>query len=157
MQGLDDVDRAIISQLQEDGRRSFRSIAGSLGVSEATVRSRVRRLQDQGAMRILAFVDPYRFGYQVSASVQLRVDPEHHDEVVAALAEWNEIVYLSSTTGRSNVYAHLIADSRSALLRSLTDGLAQLPGVEVEETILELEIHKARYIYTGDSGRRSAD
>jgi Lrp/AsnC family transcriptional regulator for asnA, asnC and gidA len=147
-QELDDVDRAIISHLQEDGRRSYRSIAEALSVSEATVRFRVRRLQEQGAMRIIAFVDPHRFGYQVSASVMLRVEPGRHDQVVSRLSEWPEIVYLSSTTGRANVYAHMVCDSRSALLGALTERLAELQGVEIEETIVELEIHKARYIYT---------
>jgi len=40
---FDDIDRAILRELQEDGRRSFRAIARSVGVSEGTVRARVRR------------------------------------------------------------------------------------------------------------------
>jgi Lrp/AsnC family transcriptional regulator for asnA, asnC and gidA len=144
---LDELDRAIIGHLQEDGRRSFRSIGEALEVSEGTVRFRVRRLQEQGVMRILAFVDPHRFGYQVSASVQLAVDPGAHRAVVEQLGGWPEIVYLSSCTGRANVYAHVVCGSRSELLGVLTDRLAELPGVAVVETTIELEIHKARYVY----------
>jgi Lrp/AsnC family transcriptional regulator for asnA, asnC and gidA len=144
---LDSLDRAIIRHLQEDGRRSLRSIADALSVSEGTVRFRVKRLQDQGLMRILAFVDPHHFGYQVSASVMLDVDPGRHGEVVEQLMEWPEIVYLSSTTGRANVYAHLVCTSRSELLAVLTERLATLPGVAVQESMIELEIHKARYVY----------
>jgi Lrp/AsnC family transcriptional regulator for asnA, asnC and gidA len=155
---LDELDRAIIGHLQEDGRRSFRSIGEALSVSEGTVRFRVRRLQEQGIMRILGFVDPHRFGYQVSASVMLAAEPGRHGEVVEQLGEWPEIVYLSSCTGRANVYAHVICGSRSELLTVLTDRLAAVPGVEVVETMIELEIHKARYVYTprpgfeGDAG-----
>jgi Lrp/AsnC family transcriptional regulator for asnA, asnC and gidA len=154
---LDELDRAIIGHLQEDGRRSFRSIGEALSVSEGTVRFRVRRLQDAGLMRILAFVDPFRFGYQVSASVMLAVEPGLHRAVVAQLGEWPEIVYLSSTTGRANVYAHVVCGSRSELLEVMTDRLSGIPGVEVVETIIELEIHKARYIYAGGPGGGAED
>jgi Lrp/AsnC family transcriptional regulator for asnA, asnC and gidA len=144
---LDALDRAIIGHLQEDGRRSLRSIADALSVSEGTVRFRVRRLQDQGLMRILAFVDPHHFGYQVSASVMLDVEPGRHGEVIKQLMEWPEIVYLSSTTGRANVYAHLVCASRSELLNVMTERLAAVQGVAVRESMIELEIHKARYVY----------
>jgi Lrp/AsnC family transcriptional regulator for asnA, asnC and gidA len=144
---LDDLDRSIISQLQEDGRRPFRVIAEALEVPEGTVRFRVRRLQEQGLMRILAFVDPLRFGYQVSASVLLYAEPGRHDEAVEALAGWPEVVYLSSCTGRANIYAHVVCGSRTELLAILTDRLAELPEIRLVETVLELDIHKARYVY----------
>lgn len=51
---LDDLDRGIISQLQQDGRRPFRAIARALGVAEGTVRYRAGRLQEEGMLRILA-------------------------------------------------------------------------------------------------------
>jgi Lrp/AsnC family transcriptional regulator for asnA, asnC and gidA len=144
---LDDLDRSIISQLQEDGRRPFRLIAEQLKVPEGTVRFRVRRLQEQGVMRILAFVDPLRFGYQVSASVLLDADPGSHDKAVEELAAWPEVVYLSSCTGRANIYAHVVCGSRTELLKILTDRLAGLSDVRLVETVTELDIHKARYVY----------
>jgi Lrp/AsnC family transcriptional regulator for asnA, asnC and gidA len=144
---LDELDRAIIGQLQEDGRRPFRAIAKALSVPEGTVRFRVKRLQEQGVMRILAFVDPLQFGYQVSASVMLSSDPGRHAEAIEALADWPEIVYLSSCTGRADIYAHFVCANRTELLQLLTERLAGLPDVKVVETITELDIHKARYVY----------
>lgn len=55
---LDDVDEAILRELQVDGRRAYREIARTVGVSEGTVRTRVKRLREAGLLRILAFVDP---------------------------------------------------------------------------------------------------
>ena len=75
---LDHLDREILRNLQEDGRRAFREIARSLGVSEATVRTRFRRLQDSGILRILAFADPFRLGGSVLALVLLRVQADAH-------------------------------------------------------------------------------
>src|SRR3712207_8726578 len=60
---LDDVSRAIIEQLQEDGRRSYARIASAVGLSEAAVRQRVQRLLDAGVMQIDAVTDPMQVGF----------------------------------------------------------------------------------------------
>ena len=62
---LDDTNRAIISQL-EDGRKPYSAVAESLGITENTVRARVNRMQDEGVLRIMGFVDPEKIpGLQV--------------------------------------------------------------------------------------------
>ena len=43
---LDDISKAIVEQLQQDGRRSYAKIATAVGLSEAAVRQRVARLTD---------------------------------------------------------------------------------------------------------------
>ena len=45
---LDDLDHAIIRELEQDGRRAFREIARTVDTSEATVRARVTRLPEAG-------------------------------------------------------------------------------------------------------------
>ena len=69
---LDPTDEAILRALQEDGRRSYRSIARDVGVAEGTVRARVRKLETLGALRVVAFVDPARLGNSVLALLALR-------------------------------------------------------------------------------------
>ncbi|MBS1881442.1 MAG: Lrp/AsnC family transcriptional regulator [Actinobacteria bacterium] len=151
MEELDALDRSIIANLQEDGRRSFRRIAENLEVPEGTVRFRVKRLQEQRAMRILAFVDPLQFGYEVSASVLISSPQDRHHEAIEALEAWPEIVYLSSCTGRANIYAHVVCAGRAELLSILTDRLAELPYLSLVETFTELDVHKARYVYPPSS------
>src|SRR5690348_3185078 len=99
-QRLDEVDQEIVRQLQQDGRRSYREMARSIGVSEGTVRWRVRRLQETGALRIAAIADPFRLGYTVLASMLLRVSPGELEHVIDELVQWQEVVYVSSCTGR---------------------------------------------------------
>src|SRR5437763_3086531 len=60
---LDDVSRAIVEQLQADGRRSYAAIAQAVGLSEAAVRQRVQRLLDAGVMQIVAVTDPLQVGF----------------------------------------------------------------------------------------------
>ena len=54
----DEVSKAIIEQLQQDGRRSYAAIGAAVGLSEAAVRQRVQRLIRSGVVQIVAVTDP---------------------------------------------------------------------------------------------------
>lgn len=146
---LDALDRAIISRLQFDGRRPFRAIARELGVAEATVRFRATRLQEEGILRILALADPFRLGYAVQASVLIRVAPAAHQAVAEALKEWPEVMYLSSCAGSADLYMHVICRDHDDLWQLLSERLGVVEGVLGSETLMELHVHKARYVYPG--------
>ena len=66
---LDDVSKAIIEQLQEDGRRPYAAIGKAVGLSEAAVRQRVQRLLDAGVMQIVAVTDPLQVGFPRQAMI----------------------------------------------------------------------------------------
>src|ERR1039458_2175277 len=67
--GLDDLSKQIVEQLQQDGRRSYAAIGKAIGLSEAAVRQRVQRLQDSGAMQIVAVTDPMTVGFRRQAMI----------------------------------------------------------------------------------------
>ncbi len=144
---LDDIDREIVLQLQQDGRRSYREMARSLEVSEGTVRWRVRRLLDDGALRIAAIADPFRLGYTVLASMFLRVSPDRLEHVIATLVEWPEVVYVSSCTGRVDVYIQVVCRSHEDLWELVAQRLPAIGGVTETETLMELKVHKLNYVY----------
>ena len=48
---VDDTDRAIIEQLQRDGRVPYTRLGAAVGLSEAAARQRVQRLIDSGVMQ----------------------------------------------------------------------------------------------------------
>src|SRR5437763_3393947 len=90
---LDDVSRAIVEQLQEDGRRSYARIAAVVGLSEAAVRQRVQKLIDAGVMQIVAVTDPLQVGFARQAMVGVRTSGDAR-EVADALAGRPEIDYV---------------------------------------------------------------
>ena len=63
---LDDVNKAIVEELQQDGRRTYGSIAVAVGLSEAAVRQRVQKMRDAGVMQIVAVTDPLQVGFSLS-------------------------------------------------------------------------------------------
>lgn len=154
---LDDVDRAIIGELQEDGRRPFREIARKLDLSERTIRTRVRRLQHDGVLRIFAFADPYRVGPSVLAMVLVRVQSGAHDSVVETLSGWPEVSYISSLLGRADIYAQLVCSDNDALWELVNHRLRTLDGVLDAETSLEIKIHKFVYNYPTLAGEWPRD
>ena len=70
---LDDVSKAIIEQLQDDGRRSYAEIGKAVGLSEAAVRQRVQKLTDSGVMQVVAVTDPMQLGFYRQAMIGIRV------------------------------------------------------------------------------------
>jgi len=70
---LDDVNKAIVEQLQQDGRRTYGSIAEAVGLSEAAVRQRVQKMRDAGIMQIVAVTDPLQVGFRRQAMVAVLI------------------------------------------------------------------------------------
>ena len=145
--GIDETDRGILRELQEDGRRSFRAIARTVGVSERTVRTRVRRLQKTGALRFLAFIDPRHLEHEVLALVLLRVQAQAHDRVVETLTSWPEVSYVSTLMGRADIYAQIVCRDDQELWQLVSRRLRSLDGVIETETMTEMRVHKFRYAY----------
>lgn len=141
---LDVTDEAILKALQANGRRSFRDIAREIGVSEGTVRARVRRLEEAGVLRVLAFVDPSRLGERVLALVLARVHPEHEQRVIDAACAWPETTYVSALIGGADLYMQVICADTEAL-RAIVNRLRAMPGVLETETMLEVAVHKFAY------------
>lgn len=146
---LDPTDEAIIAQLQEDGRRPSRTIARALGISEPTLRWRLRRLLESGVLRIAAIADPFRLGYQVQAAILLRVAPGALQRVVDELAAWPEVMYVSSCTGRVDVYVQVVCRDQQDLWQLLAIRLPAVGGIVETETLIELRVHKLAYVYPG--------
>lgn len=142
---VDDLDRAIIAELQRDGRATYRAIGRNLGAPEATVRFRARRLMQAGVMNVTAFADPARLGYGVLASIFLRVNAAHRLAVAEDLKSWDEVMYLSSCAGRFDLMLQVVSRTLGELHDVMSSRLAALDGVQEVETLVELRVLKAHY------------
>jgi Lrp/AsnC family transcriptional regulator for asnA, asnC and gidA len=142
---MDDLDRAIIRELEDDGRRALREIGRSVGASEATIRARVKRLQDLGILRIVAFADPRSLGDSQLNLAFLSVEPGRHDEVVTTLVELPEVTYVSSLMGRADICLEISTRDNEDLWRFLREKVNPVPGVTRVETMAVMEVHKLRY------------
>ena len=141
---LDDVSKAIIEQLQEDGRQSYATIAKSVGLSEAAVRQRVQRLLDQEVMQIVAVTDPLQVGFRRQAMIGIRVDGDL-TSVADKLSGMSEVSYVVTTAGSFDLLAEVVCEDDEQLLELLTHQIRTLPGVQTTETFVYLKLNKQHY------------
>jgi Lrp/AsnC family transcriptional regulator for asnA, asnC and gidA len=139
---MDDLDRKIIEFLQEDGRASNARIARQVGVSEGTVRRRLRRLVQDGIIRVLAAPDLEKVGYHTKALIALQVDPGHLDDVADRLVAFPETHYVAITTGPFDVLAWVAFPSSQELGTFVRQRLGAIPHVRHSETFVSLTTKK---------------
>ena len=141
---LDDINKAIISQLQEDGRRSYASMASSVGLSEAAVRQRVQRLVEAGIMQIVAVTDPLQLGFDRQAMIGIKVRGPI-EAVADQLAALPEIDYVVITAGSYDLLVEAVCESDAHLLDVLSSKIRNLDGVASTETFVYLKLRKQTY------------
>jgi Lrp/AsnC family transcriptional regulator for asnA, asnC and gidA len=135
---VDAVSKAIIEQLQEDGRRPYAAIGKAVGLSEAAVRQRVQKLLDQGVMQIVAVTDPLTVGFRRQAMVDI-------EPVADALAGLDEVEYVVVTAGSFDLLAEIVAEDDDHLLRLISKRIRALPGVRSTESFVYLGLRKQTY------------
>jgi Lrp/AsnC family transcriptional regulator, regulator for asnA, asnC and gidA len=141
---LDDISKAIIEQLQLDGRRSYAAIGKAVGLSEAAVRQRVQRLTDAGIMQVVAVTDPLELGFARQAMVGIKAEGAL-EPIAAELAKMDEIEYVVITAGSFDLLAEVLAESDEHLLKVLSDRIRAIDGVKVTETFVYLKLVKQTY------------
>ncbi len=141
---LDEVSKAIIEQLQADGRRSYASIGKVVGLSEAAVRQRVQRLIDSGVMQVVAVTDPLQLGFARQAMVGLKVSGPL-EPVADALGALDEVDYVVITAGSYDLLVEVVCESDAHLLDLVSSQIRAIPGVVSTETFMYLKLRKQVY------------
>ncbi|NQX11424.1 Lrp/AsnC family transcriptional regulator [Microbacteriaceae bacterium VKM Ac-2855] len=141
---LDDVSKAIIEQLQADGRRSYAEIGKAVGLSEAAVRQRVQKLTESGVMQIVAVTDPMQLGFYRQAMIGVRVTGDTRD-VADRLAAIPAVDYVVLTAGTFDILAEVVCENDEDLITLLNSEIRALPGVLSTETFVYLKLHKQFY------------
>jgi Lrp/AsnC family transcriptional regulator for asnA, asnC and gidA len=141
---LDDVSKAIIEQLQADGRRSYAEIGKAVGLSEAAVRQRVQKLTESGVMQIVAVTDPMQLGFYRQAMIGIRVSGD--TRVIAdRLAALPSVDYVVLTAGNFDILAEVVCENDDELIDLLNSEIRTLEGVSSTETFVYLRLHKQLY------------
>jgi Lrp/AsnC family transcriptional regulator for asnA, asnC and gidA len=141
---LDDVSKAIIEQLQQEGRRSYAAIGKVVGLSEAAVRQRVQRLVDNGVMQVVAVTDPLELGFSRQAMIGVRATGDL-EPVAEALAAMEEVDYVVVVAGSFDLLVEVVAESDEHLLTIVSKRIRAIPQVLSTETFVYLKLRKQTY------------
>ncbi|KQV24751.1 MULTISPECIES: Lrp/AsnC family transcriptional regulator [unclassified Microcella] len=141
---LDDVSKAIIEQLQDDGRRSYAEIGKAVGLSEAAVRQRVQKLTESGVMQVVAVTDPMQLGFYRQAMIGIRVAGDT-TSVAEALARIPAVDYVVLTAGSFDIMAEVVCENDDDLIDLLNKQIRGIDGVQTTETFVYLRLLKQFY------------
>ena len=139
---MDQLDVKIIVHLQKDGTATNAGIARKTGVSEETVRRRLKRLMSEKYIRVVAVPDASRMGFESQVIIGLQVDADKVDSVSDELAVMPEVTWVSVTTGSFDIFAWATLKSSDALSDFLRKRVGTIPGVRKMETFINLASKK---------------
>ena len=141
---LDDVSKAIVEELQQDGRKSYAAIGKVVGLSEAAVRQRVQRLIDSGVMQVVAVTDPLELGFARQAMIGIKATGEL-EPIADKLAAMEEVDYVVIAAGSFDLLAEVVCESDEHLLEVLSKQIRTIENVVSTETFMYLKLRKQTY------------
>lgn len=142
---MDDLDTQIAKILQKDGRAPNSRIARAVGVSEGTVRRRLKHLIQEGFIQVLALPNPTKIGNDSEALIGVQVDPDKVDIVAEDISSLDEISWVTVTTGSFDIFAWVTLASAEALGIFLRTKVGVIPGIRRTETFVNLSNKRKSY------------
>ena len=135
----------MIALLQKDGRLSNIEIGKKIGISEATVRTRLKRLIDEEYIQIVAVGNPFKLGFEVTGDLYIHAEMKKISDVIKELKKLNELWYIVVTTGETNINAEFIVKSREELNDLIFNKISKIDGVIRTEVSIIMKYEKRCY------------
>ncbi|MBI2548996.1 Lrp/AsnC family transcriptional regulator [Candidatus Woesearchaeota archaeon] len=127
---LDETDREILEVLRNNARTSFLDISKKLRISESTVRKRVKGLEKDGVIKkYAAIIEPSKLGYGSVAFVGVDVRPEKFLEVAKRLTEFENIKFVSTSTGDHVIMTEIWMKNSNDLRDFISAKIESMEGV----------------------------
>lgn len=126
---MDELDSAIVRELQTDARQTNRALAGRLGIAPSTCLERVRLLQRRGVIRgYHADIDPAALNREVEAFISVQLRPPSRQVIEgfkAAMFARPEVLAVYVVAGEHDFLVHVSLPSLDGLHSFLIDRLTQ--------------------------------
>lgn len=147
MEKLDKTDIEIIRNLW-DGRTPYSDIAEKVGLTTNTVRNRVNKMLEEGALQIIGLVDPSKIENHSSAYIGFKVLPNKAKTISKEIGQLKEVVGTVRVTGRFDIIATVFFNEEYSFQRFLDEKCAKIEGIVSIETFfaIEGEHHQIRYV-----------
>ncbi len=154
---MDAADLKIVASIKSEGRKSYADVARETGLTEATVRRRLRQLVDDGIIAIVVVPDPVKIGLPVHVLFRLQVELERLEGVTQQLADIPNVRWVGIVTGDHNVILEAFFASTAQMSRLITGTLAKITGITQLEALAVVELVSRTYNWEamGESGNEA--
>ena len=142
---IDAMDCRMIELLQKDGRVANTEIAKRLGISEATVRTRLARLIEEGVVQIVAVSNPLKLGFEVVGTIRIHVELRKMDRIVRELKNIKSLWHIVQTTGGTGIDTEFVLKDLNELNELIFEKINRIDGVLRTEPTLFLNYVKRSY------------
>lgn len=144
---IDDTDLEIVRELW-DGRKPFTEIADKLGLATNTVRNRVQRMTESGALQIIGIINPESIEHHSAAYIGFKLNPAKSKEAIQRIGELTGVVAATAVSGRFDVFAVVMFNETNTYRRFLDEELSTVDGLMGTETffIVPGETFQLRYV-----------
>ena len=130
LEGLDELDRKIVTLLIENARLSYSDIGQKVGVSRVAVKARIQALEQRGVIEeYTTIVNPQKISGAVSCYFEFETRPEAFAQVAAILRDNDTVTQVYRVTGRGKLHVHAVAASGEEMEAFISRVIDQLPGV----------------------------
>ncbi|MER8009446.1 MULTISPECIES: Lrp/AsnC family transcriptional regulator [unclassified Streptomyces] len=143
---MDEIDRAILRELQTDGRIAYADLGPKVGLSASAARQRLQRLLDTRTVQVVGVTDPMAMGGQAMALLGIAVDGDPR-AVADELARRDEVVYAVLTSGGFDLFAEVVAPGPRELLDFVNDVVRPVEGVRQIQSFPYFGIHTHRFLW----------
>ena len=144
---IDPIDCRMIELLQKDGRVSNTEIAKTIGISEATVRTRLQRLIQEEYIQIVAVSNPFKLGFKVVGMIRIHVEIKKMDKIIQELKSIKSLWHIVQTTGGTGIDTEFVLKSLDELNVLIFEKINRIDGVLHTETTLFLNYLKRQYAW----------
>ncbi len=140
--GFDNLDQAILEELQRNGRTSVADLARKIHLSQPAVHNRIKRLEREGIIRqYVALLDREQLGYDLLCFVHITIRP-HAEEVIrqiqSAISETVIVLECFMVSGHADMILKIVVEDHHALNQFVGD-CTQLEGIDRIETSIALQ------------------
>ena len=149
---IDGVDHQLIRMLQKDGRLSHIELAKAIGISETTVRSRLKRLIEEEYIQVVAVANPFKLGFEVTGDLYIHAEMKKIPQVLAELKKIKELWYIVMTTGETNINAEFVVKNFEALNDLIFNRISKIDGVIRTEVSVIMKYEKRAYDFGTPEG-----
>ena len=145
---IDATNLAIINHLK-DGRASFKKIAEELSLAEGTVRSRVKKLTDEGVLSISGLVNPEALPDQQIVMVGVRVKGMDLVTKGEESSRLRSVISVCVVTGQFDLIVTAMLSKDFGLLEFFTQEVATIDNVRSVETFVVYKSFNLKVPLTG--------
>lgn len=136
------MDWKIIDILSEESIPNS-TIAEQLGVSEGTVRARLKRLKESGVLQVRALINPEVLANKQLVVIGLTVaEARWLDAKAQEVAALPGVLSVSIASGRYDLMVEVLTNSNRGLVTFLTEALASVEGIRSSESFIMLKSYK---------------